>query len=199
MQQEIEAKFLEQDHDDIRKKLQKLGATCEYPISLIRRTVFDFPDRRLQQQGAWVRLREELDGSIELMLKTVKTNQLGQTFEQPVKVENYDAAKQFLLSIGLEIKAEEESKRELWRLGEDTEIMLDEWPWVPPYIEVEATSEEAVKRLAKQLGLHWNQAKFGSVIPVYTEEYGITEADFKAAEFTIKFGEPIPEQLSTYK
>jgi adenylate cyclase class IV len=70
----------------------------------VRRTVFDFPDRRLQQSRSWVRLREELDGSIELMLKTVAADEIGQTFEQPVTVTDYEAAHAFLRSIGLDAK-----------------------------------------------------------------------------------------------
>lgn len=194
MQQEIEAKFLRQDHNTIRDSLRKLGATCEVPMKLVRRTVFDYPDRRLKKQNSWIRLREELDGNIELMLKKVSANEIGETFEQPVNVNDYMYAKNFLLAIGLEIKAEEESKRELWKLG-DIEIMLDEWPWVKPYIEIEADSEDKVKALAKDLGLKWSDAKFGSIIPVYTDEYGITEEEFKKAEFTIKFDLPVPTKL----
>lgn len=137
MQREIEAKFLRQNHDEVRHKLHELGAICRYKMTLMRRTVFDFPDRRLQARGAWVRLREELDGSIELMVKHVASEELGQTFEHPVVVTDYEAAKQFLLSLGLEVKGEQESKREVWQFG-GAEVMLDVWPWVPPFIEVEA-------------------------------------------------------------
>lgn len=194
MEQEIEAKFLNVDHDEIRTKLKELGAVCKVPMRLVRRTVLDYPDRRLQKEGAWIRLREELDGSIELMLKKVASNELGQTFEQPVKVTDYEAAQKFLAAIGMDIKAEEESKRELWHLG-DVEIMLDEWPWVNPYIEIEAPTENQVKELATTLGFTWDQACFGSVIPVYTDKYGIGEEAFKNAEMSIKFEAPVPEVL----
>lgn len=194
MEQEIEAKFLNVNHDEVRTKLKELGAVCKVPMKLVRRTVLDYPDRRLQKEGAWIRLREELDGSIELMLKKVASNELGQTFEQPVGVTDYEAAQKFLLAIGMDIKAEEESKRELWHLG-DIEIMLDEWPWVNPYIEIEAPSEDKVKDLASQLGLSWESACFGSVIPVYTEKYGIDEESFKNAEMSITFDAPVPDVL----
>lgn len=194
MEQEIEAKFLNVDHDAIRAKLNELGAVCKVPMRMVRRTVCDYPDRRLQEKGAWIRLREELDGSIELMLKQVASNELGQTFEQPVGVTNYEAAQKFLVAIGMDIKAEEESKRELWHLG-DVEIMLDEWPWVNPYIEIEAPTEEQVKDLASKLGFEWSAAYFGSVIPVYTDKYGVDEETFIKAEMSIKFDAPVPDIL----
>lgn len=194
MDREIETKFLRVDHDEVRAKLKELGAELKVPMRMVRRTVMDYPDRRLNRDNAWVRLREELDGGIEVMLKKIPSNELGETFEQAVRVMDYDAAKKFLLAIGLEIKAEEESKRELWHL-DDTEIMLDEWPWVDPYIEIEAPTEEAVKELSAQLGFDWADARFGSVIRAYEDKYGVSEEDFIAAEMTIKFGDPVPELL----
>lgn len=194
MDREIEAKFLRVDHDEIRAKLKELGAELKVPMRMVRRTVMDYPDRRLKKESAWVRLREELDGGIEVMLKKIPSNELGETFEQAVRVMDYDAAKKFLLAIGLEIKAEEESKRELWHLG-DTEIMLDEWPWVDPYIEIEAPTEEVVKDLAEKLGFDWDDARFGSVIRAYEDKFGVSEDDFIAAEMTIKFDDSVPELL----
>lgn len=194
MQTEIEAKFLNQNHEEIRGKLEQLGALCQYPQQLIRRTVFDYPDRRLQAKRAWVRLRQELDGSIELMVKRVADDSLGQTFEQPVTVGDYDAAQQFLLALGLEIKAEQQSKREVWRLDE-VEIMLDEWPWVKPFIEIEAPTEQAVKVMSAKLNLNWQEAQFGGVTPVYLAEYDITQQEFEALDLSMKFGEPVPSNL----
>lgn len=193
MQQEIEAKFLHQNHSEIRNKLKALGAVCEYPKTLIRRTVFDFPDRRLLAKKAWVRLREELNGTVELMVKQVAGEALGQTFEQPVVVNDFEAAKKFLLSLGLEAKAEQESKRELWRLG-SVEIMLDTWPWVKPFIEIEAPTEAEVKDLSSKLGLKWNEAVFGGVTPVYVAEYRLTKEEFESIEVSIKFDEPVPNE-----
>lgn len=194
MQAEIEAKFLRQDHNEMRRKLTALGAICKYKTKLIRRTVFDFPDRRLQKRRAWVRLREELNGTVELMLKQVVADKLGETFEQPVTVGSYEAAKAFLISLGLEAKSEQESKREVWRLG-NVEVMLDEWPWAPPFIEIEAPTEGEVKELAQSLALDWKVAKFGGVTPVYTAEYNLSEAQFEALDIPIKFDQPAPREF----
>jgi len=194
MQTEIEAKFLDQNHDAIRRKLIELGAVCEHKVQLMRRTVFDYPDRKLSSKRAWVRLREELDGSVELVLKQVVDDKLGQTFEQPLIVNDYESAQQFLISIGLEIKAEQQSKREVWRL-DDTEIMLDEWPWVRPFIEIEAPTEHGVRDVADKLSISWEDACFGAVTPVYVAEYDITAEEFDSADISMKFGDPVPVLL----
>jgi len=194
MQQEIEAKFLNQDHGLIRRKLKALGATRQHKMTLIRRTVFDYPDRRLLAKRAWVRLREELDGSVELMLKQVANDTLGQTYEQPIRVDSYEAAKAFVLSLGLEVKGEQESKREVWCLGK-VEIMLDEWPWAPSFIEIEAGSEAEVKDVADHLNLNWPDAKFGGITPVYMDAYKLTREEFESLELSMKFNQPVPGVL----
>lgn len=194
MEKEIEAKFLNVNHVLIRKRLKQLGAKCKYLSTLMHRTVYDYPDRSLQDRRAWVRLREELDGSIELMLKQVKDDVLGETYEQALKVDNYESTKKFLTSIGLEIKGEQESKRELWEYN-GVEIMLDEWPWVPQFIEIEGPSEDRVKQLSSQLDLNWEDACFGGVTPVYAMHYGIDPRAFEALELSMKFSEPVPEAL----
>ena len=198
MQKEIEAKFLNQNHDEIRKKLLELGAKCVHANKLMHRTTMDYPDRSLQSKGSWIRLREELSGDIELILKQVKDSKsIDGVFETAVGVSDYEKAKQFLLSIGLQIKSEQESKREVWEL-DGVEIMLDEWPWVPTYIEIEAGTEEKVKDVASKLGLNWSDAVFGAVTPVYATHYGISGPEFESLEISMRFNDSPPEQLTKY-
>lgn len=47
MKPEIEAKFLNVDHDALRAKLQGLGAECVQPMRITKRKNYDFPDGRL--------------------------------------------------------------------------------------------------------------------------------------------------------
>ena len=59
--EEIEVKFLNIDSDLMEKKLLKIGAKKVFE-KLYHRKVFDYPDLRLNDQGAWVRLRDEGEG-----------------------------------------------------------------------------------------------------------------------------------------
>ena len=97
----------------------------------------------------------------------------------------------------MQIKSEQESKREVWEL-DGVEIMLDEWPWVPTYIEIEAGTEEKVKDVASKLGLNWSDAVFGAVTPVYATHYGISGPEFESLELSMKFNDSPPEQLTKY-
>ncbi|MDL2363514.1 MAG: CYTH domain-containing protein [Patescibacteria group bacterium] len=189
MQIETEAKFLNVDHDIMRKKLRDFGAELVYEQKLMRRRNFDFPDMRLDSERAWVRLRDEGD-KIELMIKQVTGNQIGDIRETAVRVADFQLATDFLFRLGMFQKTEQESKRELWKLN-GTEIMLDEWPWVKTFIEIEADDAESVRNTAEKLELNWEDAIFDTVEPVYYNEYDVTREQIHAVEL-FKFGEPTP-------
>lgn len=192
MQTEIEAKFLKVDHDSLRLKLKEQGATCEQPMRLMRRKNYDYPDYRLDRTNrGWVRVRDEGNKST-LAYKQLNDRTLHGTKEVSVAVSDFDNTCQFLEAIGLQAKTYQETRRESWRLG-DVEIELDEWPWVPPYVELEGPDAESLKRTVLKLGLDWSQAMHGSVEVVYQDIFDVTEEDIDHIE-TITFG-PVPDWL----
>lgn len=174
MQTEIEAKFLHVDHDQIRAKLQELGATCEQPMRLMRRKNYDYPDQALSKRyNGWVRVRDEGD-KITLSYKQLNDRTLLGTKEVSVMVDSFEAADQFLVAIGLEANSYQETKRESWLLG-DVQIELDEWPWIDPFIEIEGQHEAAVRDASEKLGFDFAHAVHGSVEVAYQDEYDVTE------------------------
>lgn len=175
MQTEVEAKFLNANHDALRARLKELGAVCRQPMRLMRRRNFDYPDLRLQKIGGWIRVRDEGD-KITLSYKQLNDRSLHGTKEVNLVVNDFDKASDFLSAIGLKQKTYQETKRESWSL-EGAEIELDEWPWVNPYMEIEAANEETLKGIVKKLGLEWTQARHGSVEIVYIAHYDVTEEE----------------------
>lgn len=166
MKNEIEAQFLDIDKDAIRAKLKALGATLEKPEILMRRVVFDTGGH------SFARVRDEGD-KIVMTYKNISDDYsiLG-TKEVNIEVSDYDDAIALLQGCGLEIKARQETKREIWKFGE-VEICIDTWPWLPTFIELEGPTEDSVWSLAKKLGLDKSKAKFGSVDTTYQHYYGI--------------------------
>ena len=194
MKPEIEAKFLNTNHDALRAKLIEIGATRERPMRLMRRKVFDFPDFRLdKQKNAWVRVRDEGD-KITMGYKQLNDRSLEGTHEVSVEVDDFDTACAFLESVGMEVKAYQETKRESWRLGA-VEIELDEWPWIRPFAEIEGPDEASLRHVAARLGLDWRDVRHGSVEVAYLAEYDVTEheIDMLAA---ITFETALPELLA---
>ena len=167
MNSEIEAKFLNLDHDEIRSKLQKLGAVCEQPMRLMRRVVIHSP--AMTEKNAFVRVRDEGD-RVTITYKQFDQDTVDGAKEYEVAVEDFDTAVNIFTAAGLEYDTYQETKRENWKLG-DVEIMLDEWPWLNPYIEIEAATEADVRRVADLLELNWDSAVFGGVANAYKEQY----------------------------
>lgn len=190
MQTEIEAKFLDVDHDALRGKLKQVGAEMVQPKLLMRRNNYDFADGRLQKVSGWARVRNE-GNKITLSYKQLNDRSLHGTKEVNLTVDSFERADAFLTSIGLEMTSHQETKRESWRLG-DVEIELDEWPWIKPLAEIEGPDEASIREVAGKLGLDWDNALHGSVEVAYQAEYDVTDDDIWAVT-QIKFGSPPPK------
>jgi hypothetical protein len=91
-------------------------------------------------------------------------------------------------------RAYQESRRETWQI-DDVEVVLDEWPWLQPFIEIEGASEERVREVAGQLGFAWEDAVFGAVTQAYEAQYPGTQAADIIMTPEIKFELPLPDIL----
>ena len=166
MNNEIEASFYDIDKEEIRAKLKAIGAKLERPEGLMRRTVYD------TGKHSFARVRDENDKIVmTYKIYSDDTDIMG-CKEVNVVVDSYEEANKFMQGIGLHVKANQESYRELWLL-DGVEITIDTWPWVPTYIEVEGPTEEAVWSVSAKLGFKKEDGHFGSVDRVYNHYYGV--------------------------
>ena len=193
MQQEIEVKFLNVDHDNVRHTLQAAGAVLVQPMRMMRRVVLDYPDRRMQSNGnGWIRVRDEGD-KVTLTYKTSIENEFGGASETEVTVSDYEKTIDIFKAAGLVVHTNQETRRETWTL-DGAEVVLDEWPWLNPYIEIEAAGEQTVKDVASKLGYDWSSGVFGSVTTAYRVQYPVIDSDDKISRIPeIKFDAPMPE------
>lgn len=176
MQTEIEAKFLNVSHEEIREKLKALGARLQHPMRLMRRKNFDFPDNKLERdRTGWVRVRDEGD-KCTLAYKQLNDRSLHGTKEVNVIVDSFDDTCLLLEQIGLEAKSYQETKRESW-LFDDAQIEIDEWPWIKPFIEIEAPTENELYAIVDKLGLNMKGAVHGSVEIAYQAEYDVSDEE----------------------
>jgi adenylate cyclase class 2 len=170
MKDEIEATFTDIEISAMRKKLTSAGATLVLPERTMKRVVIDYPDKRLQSTGdSWVRVRDEGD-KVTLTFKQTKEHDLSSIKEIEVTVSDYQKTIDIMLAMGMVIHTDQETKRETWNL-DGVEVTIDQWPWIPPIVEVEGDSESEIKAVAEKLGLDWAEALFGSVIVAYEKQY----------------------------
>lgn len=171
MAKEIEAKFINIDKDEIIVKLNSIGAKKVFDERLLRRCVYNLP---IKKEGAWARVRDEVD-KVTMTYKRVVSESLDGVEEVEVQVDDFDKAREFLRSVGLEEKAYQETKRLRYIIEEDeVEFDIDTWPGLEPWIEIEAKSEETVIKYSELLGFDWSQAMFGSADIVYAKVSKIT-------------------------
>lgn len=195
MNTEIEAKFVDVNHDDIRDRLKRLGATLEQPMRLMRRVVIHTP--RMTEKNAFVRIRDE-GYRTTITYKQFDSDSVDGAKEYEVQADSFDTAINIFSEAGLVYDSFQESRRENWMLN-GVDIMLDEWPWLNPFIEIEAPSVNEIKSLAIKLELPWDSALFGGVSGVYCFQYphigdkGRYEINQNWTE--IKFDGPMPDLL----
>jgi len=114
-------------------------------------------------------------------------------------VSDFDETKAIMEAMGITFVTFQESRRETWKLGE-VEVVLDEWPWLDPYIEIEGESEELVKEAAAQLGFSWENAVFGSTNVAYAAQYPLGEDPSNLISLNeVRFGAPLPEIFQAAK
>jgi len=169
MQTEYEATFEKINKEQIRQRLQRAGAKLERPEYFQKRVVFD---TSIDSPHTWIRVRDEGD-KITMSYKEVTGDSIENQKEICLVVDNFDNAVELLTKAGCQRKAFQESKRELWTM-DDADITIDTWPFLETFLEVEADSEEKVRKVCEKLELDYSQALFCAIGYLYMRKYGIS-------------------------
>lgn len=187
MQIEYEATFYPVAKTDIRTALATSGASQIHPERLMRRSTFNLPS---PSKYRWARVRDEGD-KVTMSVKDISGGRIEDQKEVMITISSFDEGVSLLNALGCTEKAYQETKRELWVL-DGVEIMVDEWPFLEPFIEIEGSSEEAVRNVAQKLGFSWSIARFCAVDELYAERYGIEQYRINNETPRIVFGESNP-------
>jgi adenylate cyclase class 2 len=195
MKAEIEVKFLDVDIEDVRRRLEKAGAILEHPMRSMRRVLIE--EEHHAKDNSYIRIRDEGDRTtLTFKRRTYPDGKstIDSTDEIETTVGDFDTAVNIFKEAGWHYTTYQESRRETWHL-DDAEVVIDEWPWINPYIEVEAETEETVRRVAAKIGFDWKDAVFGSVDVIYQRDYPNMSVrgviDIKEGHF----GDPVPKEF----
>ena len=199
MKPEIEIRFLGVDYDVLRRKLHAAGATQAFSMRLMKRVIIDYPDQRLQHgvDGSWAFLRLRDEGTrVLLTYKQIAKSERHETHEIEVDVSSYGSTIALFEKLGLSVISEQHTKREVWHL-EGCEVSLDQWPWLPPMVEIEGTDNELLSRLAILLGLDMKDAIPGNSVVAYRKTYPGMGDDESIREIPKLTFDEMPEWLKT--
>ena len=170
MKKEIEATFLSVDKNSMRAKLKEMGFELKTPEYLMRRKTFDFPNTSFGQKK-WGRIRQESD-KVTMTVKEVRGSGINDTYEVELVVNDFDTAASFFEACDIPAKAFQENMREVWE-HDEVEVTIDTWPGLNPFVEIEAATEDIVRKVSGELGFDFEKAVFGSIDLVYEKELGI--------------------------
>lgn len=192
MKTEIEVKFADIDIDTLRDSLKTAGAECEQPMRLMKRALVEEPHH--EAEHAFVRIRDEGD-KITLTFKRRADKEaanIDSVKEIEVEVSDFDKTVELFSEAGWKYKTFQESRRETWKL-DDVEVVIDEWPWLKPYIEIEGESEDAIKAVAAKLGLDWANVIFGHIDALYARQYEFLNGIRGVIDVAeVRFSDPLP-------
>lgn len=195
MKSEIEVKFLNVDIDDVRARLKAADATLEQPMRLMRRVLIE--EDHHAADNSFLRIRDEGDRTTLTFKRRTKTDSqttIDSTKEIETTVGDFQTAVDIFKEAGWQYTTYQESRRETWHLDE-AEVVIDEWPWIHPYIEIEAETEDTVRSVAKALGFDWSGAVFGSVDVVYEREYPNMSVRGVIDIQEVRFDDPVPKKF----
>ncbi len=201
MKKEIEAKFINVNKEEIRKKLKSLGGKLIKPETLMLNRTFDFPNA-MTEEGIykWIRVRDE-GNKITMTLKLMTNwEKIDGVNEVEITVDDFYNACEFLITMGFVDTNESEKYREIWDFNK-AEVVIDTWPGLEPLIEIEADSEEKVMETAEKLGFDYSKAVFGSADLVYERVYNLPAnslTSFKKITFE-SFHDELKNYLETHK
>ncbi len=174
---EVEVKILEVDPEQIRKKLEELGAkkTAE---GIMKATLFDTEDGKMKKANQTLRLRD-WNGKTEFCFKKKgESKEFKQKEEVETFVENFDAAAKILKGLGFTKTRYYEKKRESYEL-ENIHFEIDSYPKIPVFIEVEAPTQEEVKKGVELLGFTMDKTTSMNAVEIIEKKYGIKSKDCK--------------------
>lgn len=170
---EFEAKFYPVNKEEYRKKLQSLGAKLLRAERKMVRIIGDNHSNSIIPKNNYLRVRDE-GHLIRVSYKTTadQSGNLSDQKEIDIEVDDFDKAVKIFELLGIKFNRRQETLREEWSY-KNAEITIDTWPGLDTYSEIEAESEEDVKRIAEELGFDWDKKIITAAPEVYARVYKI--------------------------
>lgn len=169
---EYEAKFLDINVNETRKLIKKLGGKLIHRRKKYIRSVFSRCNSKIK---GFARVRKE-GKDTKMTVKIFNNKKFPDEYEVTIK-EGYEEGRYFMHALGLDETAYQENYREKWiipKIKDVHEIVFDELPGLPVYMEVDCTSEKCLNSMIKKLKLDKYKKRFGSFDNTYEEYYGIS-------------------------
>ena len=138
-----------------------------------------------ENYSKWIRLRQTGNQSTITIKKIVNSRgeyELDAVRELEFEVPNIEEGKEFLKSLGYYPSLHQKKMRIAYDYN-NTEIVIDRWPKIPAYIEIEGETKEEICNVVKKLGFRAPDMKVMNTDDVYSEN-GLDLYSFKDLDFS---------------
>lgn len=132
----------------------------------------------------WIRLRQsgdEIEATVKYIYNTKKDYNIDEVKEIEINVSDFNTANKLFEEMGYVNKKLVEKKRSSYELNE-VKIEIDEWPLIPPYIEIEGKNEKEIYQVLQLLGYDKINARIMNTEDVYLEN-NINLTDYEILTF----------------
>ena len=167
MSTEFEAKVLDIDPAQMTASILSRGGQQRGETLLQRRHVYDITPG---DESRWIRLRDTGAG-VTLAVKEIAHDGIDGTDEVEVGVHRFETTDELLGRLGFTARSYQENRRTSFEL-DGARLEIDEWPLIPPYLEIEAGSRDEVVRVAALLDIPEEALTGENTVKAYAR-YGI--------------------------
>jgi adenylate cyclase class 2 len=167
---ETEVRFLEIDKDKLAIKLQSLGAIDRGEVLLEETIIYD-KDLVWRDEKRFIRLRKSGD-TATLTYKEHMPRASDGAEEIEFTVNDADQAADFLEKLGFVAFRHQEKLRHRFIL-KNVIFDIDTWPELPPYVELEGPTVEALQSAAQTAGFDWGKVVYEDARSVIENIYHI--------------------------
>lgn len=144
-----------------------------------KRYVYDFNPINPKK---WIRLRTNGVKNTITVKEIIDNQAIDGTNELEVEVSDFNKANLILKELGYVPRNYQENHRIVYNLNE-VEISIDTWPKIPTYVELEAKSEELIKKLLSIIEYNEKDLTTLDVASIYMNVYGIDIMSIKELTF----------------
>lgn len=168
---EVEVKLLEISPSWVEEKLLSLGAEKVFE-GLVKVKYFDKENGEIREKGDLLRVRQFGDNKTEVCYKTNKRVEDGYKVcdEYHLSGASFEEAVKLFENLGYKATCSYEKRRTTFNLN-DLEIVIDQYPQIPPFVEIEGIDTDAIERLIKDLDLTENERSSKAIGGLLNEKY----------------------------
>lgn len=167
---EIELKFLDINVEEIKKKLQDVGAELKYSTHIESYPFLSDEFHASDSTKKYLRVRK-VDDEVAITYKDpLKNSTMTNREEIEIKTNDYESAIELIEKLGFEKGNEFRKHREHYELG-DIHFELDTLENVPTYLEIETQSEEEMRGICQTMDLDISNGKKGTIVEILPEKF----------------------------